>query len=119
MARPKKEVNEQMLQKLTMLHLSDKVIAEVLEVSEDTLHRRYSEQMEMWRSMSKAKIGEVLFDEALNKRTDWALKTVSQRHLGYADKSETKVTDMTSKTDEQLLNELRLLRAKVSDNNES
>lgn len=86
MARPKKAVNEDLLQKLTMLHLSDKVIADVLEISEDTLHRRFAEKMEMWRSRSKSKIAEVLFDEGINKREPWALKSLAQRHLEYADR---------------------------------
>lgn len=88
MARPKKPVDETLLQKLTKLHLSDKVIADVLCIHVDTLHDRYSEEMDEWRSMSKGKIAEVLFDEAINKREAWALKTIAQRHLGYADKVE-------------------------------
>lgn len=86
MARTKIPVDEKLLEKLTKLHLSDRTIADCLGISEDTLHRRYAEQMEMWRSMSKCKIAEVLFDEALNKREPWALKAIAQRHLGYADR---------------------------------
>lgn len=86
MARPLKQVNEELLKKLTQLHLSDKVIADVLEISEDTLHRRFADKMVMWRSQSKSKIAEVLFDEAINKREPWALKALAQRHLEYADR---------------------------------
>jgi len=86
--RPQIKVDETLLAKLARLHLSDKVICEILCISEDTLHRRFAEKMELWRSQSKAKIAEVLFDEALNIREPWALKTISHRHLGYADKHE-------------------------------
>lgn len=86
--RPLIEINEKLLQTLTRLHLSDKVIAHCVGCSVDTLERRFADKMEIWRSESKGKIAEVLFDEAINKREPWALKTISQRHLGYADKVE-------------------------------
>ncbi len=84
--RPQKEINEDLLKKLTKLHLSDKVIADCLGVHVDTLHNRFSEQMEQWRSESKGKIAEVLFDEAVNKREPWALKALAQKHLDYSDR---------------------------------
>jgi len=84
--RPLKEINEELLEKLTKLHLSDKVIADCLGIHVDTLHGRFSEQMEQWRSESKGKIAEVLFDEAVNKREPWALKALAQKHLDYSDR---------------------------------
>lgn len=86
MARPLKDIDEALLKKLTKLHLSDKVIAECLDVSVDTLERRFAEQMQKWRSESKSKIADVLFDEAVNKREPWALKALAQKHLDYSDK---------------------------------
>ena len=88
--RPLKEVDERLLEDLTMLHLSDKVIAAILQVHVDTLHTRFSEQMDEWRSRSKGKIAEVLFDEGVTKREPWALKALAQKHLDYSDKSEVK-----------------------------
>lgn len=86
MARPKAAVDELLLEKLTKLHLSDKVIADILNIHVDTLHSRFSDQMEQWRSKSKGKIAEVLFDEGINKREPWALKALAHKHLDYADK---------------------------------
>jgi AraC-like DNA-binding protein len=86
MARPLAEIDENLLKKLTKLHLSDKVIADCLGVSVDTLHRRFAEEMQKWRSESKSKIADVLFDEAVNKREPWALKALAQKHLDYSDK---------------------------------
>lgn len=86
MARPKKKVDEILLEKLTKLHLSDKVISDILGIHVDTLHNRFSEQMNEWRSKSKGKIAETLFDEAINKREPWALKALVQKHLDYYDK---------------------------------
>ena len=97
MGRPLKKIDEVLLQKLSKLHLSDKVIADIVGCHVDTLRDRFSNKMEEWRSMSKGKIAEVLFDEAVNKREPWALKTIAQRHLGYADKieQETKIEGFT------------------------
>lgn len=96
MARPKKVVDEKLLKTLTQYHLSDKVISDILEISEDTLHRRFAEKMHQWRSESKSKIASVLFDEAINKREPWALKALAQKHLDYHDKIRTESTNIHS-----------------------
>lgn len=81
--KPEKFVDEVLLEKLTKLHLSDKVISDALQISVDTLHRRYADKMSAWKAESKVKIAEVLLDEAINFRTPWALKLYAQRFLGY------------------------------------
>lgn len=83
MGRPKVEVDEILLKKLAKLQLSDNVIADCLGVSVDTLDRRFADKIKAWRSESKGKIAEVLFDEAITKRQAWALKLIAIRHLGY------------------------------------
>lgn len=88
LGRPPIEVDEELLEKLAKLHLSDKVIADCLDISVDTLRRRFAEKIDIWQSQAKSKIANVLFDEALNGRQPWALKTLAQRHLGYYDKTE-------------------------------
>lgn len=81
--KPEIKVDETLLEKLTKLHLSDKVISDALDISEDTLHRRYADKMDVWRGQSKAKIAEILYDEAINNRTPWALKMYAHRFLGF------------------------------------
>lgn len=88
--RPPIEVDEKLLKTLSKFHLSDKVIAECLGISVDTLHRRFADKIELYKSQSKSKIAEILFDEALNKREPWALKALAQKHLDYSDKQEIK-----------------------------
>lgn len=88
--RPPKEIDEELLKKLSGLHLSTKVMADILGVSTDTLERRYAAEMEQWRSETKGKIAEVLFDEGVTNREPWALKALAQKHLDYSDKVETK-----------------------------
>lgn len=90
MARPLKKIDELLLEKLAKLHLSEKVMADIVGCHPDTLRDRFSTKIEEWRSKSKGKMAEVLFDEAINKRQPWALKALAQRHLDYADKVEQK-----------------------------
>lgn len=97
MARPKKVVDEKLLENLTKLHLSDQVISDCVGASVWTLERRYAQQMQEWRSQSKSKIANVLFDEAINKREPWALKALAQKHLNYHDKI--KKEDDSNQTD--------------------
>jgi len=94
--RKEKPVDVALLEKLTRLHLSDKVIADCCNVSTWTLERRFAQQMEVWRSQSKSKIAEVLFDEGVNNREPWALKALYQKHLDYADKVESKAENKLS-----------------------
>jgi len=96
MGRKLKPVDEALLEKLTKLHLSDKVISDILGIHPDTLHSRFSDKMDEWRSKSKGKIAEVLFDEAINKREPWALKALAQKHLDYHDKVRTESTNIHS-----------------------
>lgn len=110
MARPQKKIDEIMLEKLTKLHLSDQTIADCLGCSVWTLERRYAQKMDEWRSKSKSKIADVLFDEAINKREPWALKALSQKHLDYHDRIKTEVKDTTPRekmTDEELEAEIQ------------
>jgi AraC-like DNA-binding protein len=106
-------IDEKMLEQLTKLHLSVETIANCLGCSKDTLERRFAAKMELWRSQSKSKIANVLFDEAVNKREPWALKALAQKHLDYHDKVKTESvnTNMNydNMTDEQLEQRLKEL----------
>jgi len=86
MARPRKKVDEILLQKLAKLHLSDAVIADCLNISVDTLERRFADKVRTARSIAKGKIAEVLFDEAINKRNMKAIEIICKRHLGYSER---------------------------------
>lgn len=113
LGRKQLPIDEKMLENLTKLHLSDETISHCLGVSVWTLERRYAQQMHVWRSQSKSKIANVLFDEAINKREPWALKALSQKHLDYSDKIKTESinTNMNydNMTDEQLEQRLKEL----------
>lgn len=87
MARPLKEVNEELLKQLASLHCSDEEIARILKVSVDTLHRRYADVIEECRSNTKAKLRKAQIDRAL-KGSDRLLEFLGKQLLGQADKKE-------------------------------
>ena len=100
--RPRIEINEEMLKKLSQLHLPKKVMADVLGISVDTLDRNFADKIELFQSESKSKIAAALFDEAINKREPWALKSLAHKHLDYSDKSSVEHSgNLSSLTDEE------------------
>lgn len=101
--RKKIPIDELLLEKLTKLHLQNETIAHIVGCSVDTLDRRFAEKMKEWRSKSKGKIAEVLFDEGINKREPWALKALAQKHLDYHDKIKTE--NQTVNVNKQLSDE--------------
>lgn len=111
-------IDEKMLEQLTKLHLNVETIANCLGCSRDTLERRFAEKMDLWRSQSKSKIANVLFDEAVNKREPWALKALAQKHLDYHDKVKTESVNTNtnfnyeSLSDEELDQKMKELDAK-------
>lgn len=110
MGRKTIPVDEKLLKTLTQYHLSDKIICDILAISEDTLNRRFADKMNQWRSESKGKIASVLYDEGVNKREPWALKALAQKHLDYYDKKEVEIKDTTQRekmSDDQLEQEIQ------------
>lgn len=89
MARPKKPIDEKLLKELAFIHLPTRFIAKCLNVSHDTLQRRYASVIEEQESRGKAK----LLSKAWAKveQNDWAaIKFLLQNYLGLSDKVETK-----------------------------
>ena len=78
--RPLIPIDERQLETLSKLHLSDQAIAQILGIHVDTLHNRFSEKMKQWKAQSTGKIANVLFDGALNKRKDYAVKLLANKH---------------------------------------
>lgn len=111
MGRKQIPVDEKLLKTLTQYHLSDRIICDILGISEDTLNRRFAEKMNQWRSESKSKIASVLYDEGINKREPWALKALAQKHLDYHDKVKTETTNVNASmeklSDDQLEAEIQ------------
>ena len=120
MGRKQKPIDEKLLENLTKVHLNDKTIASILGVSWDTLERRFAEKMDKWRSESKGKIANVLFDEAVNQREPWALKMIAQRHLGYADSVKVEHSGEINKmSDEELEAKIKELQGGLDESSTS
>lgn len=85
MARPRKKVDEKLLEKLAYIHLDDTYIALCLGISKDTLHRRFADKISECRANGKAK----LLSRAWTKvdSGDWsAIKFLLQNYLKLTDK---------------------------------
>lgn len=111
-------IDELLLEKLTKLHLQNETIAHIVGCSTDTLDRRFAEKMKEWRSKSKGKIAEVLFDEGINKREPWALKALAQKHLDYHDKikTENRTTSVSeSMSDEEIQKQIEELKKRLGE----
>jgi hypothetical protein len=109
--RPQIPVDLDLLRKLAKLHLSHRTIADCLRISVRTLDRRYGEQIDIWQSDTDAKLAEVIVDEALNRRRDYAVKMLAQKRLGYYNKVEIKTPGTTTRDelDDMSSEELRSL----------
>lgn len=87
MARPRKKVDEKLLQTLAYYNLSDYIMAQCLGVSVQTLNRRFGEKIESFRSSGKSKLAQKLWDQALNKDHFPAMKLLASVHLNWNEKT--------------------------------
>lgn len=112
--RTPKEVDEALLEKLSIIHCSNQTIADCLGISVDTLKRRFAEKIEEFRSRGKAKLKTLAFNKA-EKGDFAAIKFLLQNYTGMSDKVETKAVNTNTNmnydnmTDEQLEQRLKEL----------
>lgn len=96
MARPRKKIDEKLLEKLAFIHLPDQYIAHCLGISKDTLHRRYADKIEEFKANGKAKLKQLAWNKA--QGGDWpAIKFLLQNYLKMTDKITHSVDEETSK----------------------
>lgn len=95
MARPKKIIDEKLLEAMATSHLPTKYIAETLGVSHDTLQRRYALKIQECRSKGKAKLV-IKAQQLAEKGSVPMIKYLLGNHLGWSEKIETKETGNTS-----------------------
>lgn len=87
MARPKKEVNEQMLKQLAGIHCTMNEMSAMLGVSVDTLERRYADTIKEARESGKMSLRRAMFKKALDGNPTMQI-WLSKQHLGMVDKQE-------------------------------
>ena len=89
MARPRKEVNVELLEELAKLHCTQEEMASILKVSVDTLQRRFAAHIKEARDHGKMSLRRKMWELALSgDRT--LLIWLSKNELGMSDKVEEK-----------------------------
>ena len=91
MARPKKAIDVRQVVKLAELHCNDREIAAVVGVSEDTLHRRFAEEIDKARARCKTSLRRVMWRTAM-KGNVTMLIWLGKQYLGQTDRAATEVT---------------------------
>lgn len=87
MARPRKQVSERQIFKLASILCTDEEIAAVLDVSADTLTRRFAEALKRGRQVGKKSLRRKQFQLAM-KGDRTMLIWLGKQHLGQTDKVE-------------------------------
>lgn len=83
-----KPIDEKLLEKLAFLHCSYKEMASILEVSADTLKRRYADKIEQGRNKCKQKLRRMMLQEAFEKENWKMMIWLSKQMLGHSEKVE-------------------------------
>ena len=66
MARPKKEVDEELLYKLAQIHCTMREMSDIVGVSVDTLKRRYADLIDKGKSEGKMRLRRKQIEVAMN-----------------------------------------------------
>ena len=89
MARPKKQLSEKTIEKLAAMNCSVHEIASALDVSPDTLQRRYAAAIRKGREHGKYSLKKAMFDKAIKDKNTMMQIWLSKNMLWYSDKVET------------------------------
>lgn len=111
MARPRKVIDLELLQKLAEIHCTQQEMSDILDISVDTLAARYSDVIKKGQSVGKKSLRRKLFELALEKGNLGALIWLSKQHLGMSEKIEEKVE---SKQETKIIYETEFGSAKES-----
>lgn len=87
MPRPRKQVDTEKLKQLAAIGLTSAEMAAVLDVSIDTLERRYRKHMEKGRQMRNASVRRKQYEMAMNGNATM-LVWLGKQFLGQKDKME-------------------------------
>ena len=91
MARPKKQIDREIVQRLAERQASNRMIAAVVGCSARTLARRFGRHLPLWRECGKTRIIDKQW-EAMEKGNIVMLIWLGKQHLGQKDKSEIDTT---------------------------
>ena len=85
MARPRKVIDEALLENLAKIHCTNDEMANILGCSKDTLEKRFSATIKRGRDAGKLSLRRKLFQQALERDNMTALIWLSKQHLGMRD----------------------------------
>lgn len=89
MARPRKEVSESMVYKLARINCSVEEMGVILDVSADTLQRRFAAVIEKGRAQMKQSLKRKQYQVAMNGSGNVTMLIwLGKQHLGQSDKVE-------------------------------
>lgn len=91
MARPRKQIDQGVVERLANRQASDRMIAAVVGCSARTLKRRFGRHLPLWRECGKTKIINAQWD-AMERGNIVAAIFLGKQYLGQADKQEVTAT---------------------------
>jgi hypothetical protein len=101
MARPKKNIDPELVEKLASIFCTMEDMSLILDCSVDTLERRFAEVIKKGRSKSKASLRRKQYEVAQSGNVTMLI-WLGKQHLDQSDKREETVKDVTDYSKNQL-----------------
>jgi hypothetical protein len=112
MARPQKIIDPETVKKLAALNCSFEEIGHIVGCSVDTLERRFAGVIKEGRSHGKVSLKRKMFDTAIAGNVTMMI-WLSKNLLGYTDKVETKMVEVSKEDTKILIKEAQELVEKM------
>ena len=90
MARPRKVIDKDLLRKLALIHCTMEEMADIFDISKDTLRRRFANIIRRARADGKMSLRRTMWKAALEKESEKMMIWLSCQHLGMSNKTEQK-----------------------------
>ena len=89
MGRPKKELDEDVIAKLSQIGCTQEEIGSVVGISARTLQRNYAEIIDQYKEKGKASLRKKMWDKAVKKDNTNMQIWLSKNYLGMKDRTQT------------------------------
>lgn len=99
MARPRKKVDVELIKKLAAINCSNEEIASMVDISKDTLERRFAAIIKKSRDNGKSSLKKAMFKKAIEQNNTAMQIYLSKFMLGYREQVEIEHRDTTVKID--------------------
>lgn len=105
MARPRKKIDKELVEKLAIIHCTTKEIAHVVGCSTDTLERRFSEVIHKGKDIGRMSLRRKMYQKAMDQDNTTMQIFLSKNLLGYSDNVDIK-QDVTIEHDQTQIDQL-------------